>query len=124
VHAGLHLLARVHQRLPTVVVQPPQQQALDLPAGGVAMADQARRHDARVVQREKVAGSEQVGQVGNHAVGPRAPRAIDDEQARAAPDRRRLLRDQVLGQVEVEIGEAHGATPACRTRSARRPAAE
>ena len=51
------------------------------------------------------------GQIGNPGIRSASGSTIDDQQPRRAAFGRRLLRDQVLGKVEVEVGEAHGWTP-------------
>ena len=61
--ARLHLLARMHQRVPGVGVDLSKQQALDRAAAGIATTDQARGDDTRVVDDEQIARREERWQV-------------------------------------------------------------
>ena len=61
---------------------------------------------------------EQVRQVGDPAVRDVSRVTIEDEQPRVLAARRGLLRDQLGGQVEVEVGRAHRGTIPRRPRRA------
>jgi hypothetical protein len=102
--AGLQFLAGVHERVPVPVVHPFEQHALGRAAARVAAAEQPRGKHPRVVDDEKIAGREQVRQIANARLVPRARVAVDNEEARRAA-RRGVLGDQRLGEVEVEIGD-------------------
>ena len=78
-------------------------QHLDATARGLG-AEQARLDHAGVVEHEQVARVQQAGQLAEDAVDERVGRAI--EQARTAAFGRRMLRDQVVRQLEVEVAEA------------------
>jgi hypothetical protein len=77
-------------------------QHLDATAGGLG-AKQARLDHAGVVEHEQVTGVQQAGKIAKDAVGERGGGAI--EQARAAALGRRMLRDQLVGQLEVEVDQ-------------------
>ena len=66
--------------------------------------EQPRRQHPGVVGHEKVAGPEQRRQLMEAMVRDRARGAIQRHQSRAVPLGRRMLRDPVLGKVEMEIG--------------------
>ena len=87
------------------VVHALEQQTLDRAAARVAAPEQPRRKHARVVDDEQIAGVEQLRQRRDRRLAPAIAGAIDDHQPRR-PARPRLLRDQRLGQIEVEVGDA------------------
>ena len=64
--------------------------------------------DAGVVQDEEVAGAEEMGQVAEGVVVECSCRAVDAEHAAGAADGGRVLRNQLSGKVEVEVGDEHG----------------
>jgi len=78
--------------------------------GGEAGAggEEARGEDARVVEDEEVAGLEVAGEVGEEVVGESAGGAVEDQHAAGAADGGWVLGDEVLGEIEVEVGDAHG----------------
>lgn len=82
--SGLHLLTGMHQHIPCVTVDVSKQQAFDSASAGIAMTDQARRNDTRVVDDEKVASRQERWKVRNALMPPPANGAIDHEQARCA----------------------------------------
>lgn len=104
-----HLLARMHQRFPIPggAVDGPQQQDLDFAREVFAMAEQARWKYARIVQHQAVAGAEEAGQVAKLPVFPGLARAIDHQHARRGAVGEGLLRDELLGQHKIELGEIH-----------------
>jgi len=63
------------------------------------VAHEPRRHNLGVVDDDKVAGAEQIGQVADRPMGKRAVGPIHDEQPRGGPVGKRLLRDQLRRQV-------------------------
>ena len=79
-----------------------QQQALDRAAARHAVAEQPRREDAGVVDDEQVAAAKEASDVGDACVLDLARRTMQDQQARR-PTRRRLLRDQFFGKLEIEV---------------------
>ena len=108
--------AQVHQHL--VTGQHALDQRLDLPAGGLD-AEQPRLDHAGVVEDQQVAGVQQRRQVAEHPIDRR--RAGTVEQPRPAAFGRRMLRNQLGRQVEIEVGKrvrsGHGkATVARRKR--------
>jgi hypothetical protein len=110
----LEFLARVNEGVPEgprsriPVLRAPQQQALHRATGRIAPAEQARRENARVVHDQQVAGVEQPRQVRHDRALGGACRAVERQQARGAPPFGRRLRDEVLREVEVEVGDVHG----------------
>jgi hypothetical protein len=101
--ARFHLLPRMQQRRPSVAVELAEEQAFDRTAARIPMPQQARGHHPRVVHRQHVAGTEKAGKIGNPHVAPGAVAPVDDEQSRPSPRGRRLLRNQVVGKIEVEL---------------------
>lgn len=71
------------------------------------MTEQPRRKDARIVEYEQIARRQVTAEVGEHRVLD-VPLAIEHEQTRSAAPFRRMLRDQLLGQLEIEIGNVRG----------------
>jgi hypothetical protein len=67
---------------------------------------EARRNHAAVVEDQQVAGMEQRGKIGKVRVAQSSGRAIHHQHAALAALGGRLLRDQLRGQVEIEIGNA------------------
>ena len=96
------------ERVPAFVIEPRQQQALDGAAAGIAAAEQPRRHHARVVDYQHVAWPQQRVQVRNAMVRTHPRGAVEPEQARRVPHRRRFLCNQLGGQLVVEVRQAHG----------------
>ena len=89
-----------------------------MPPVVLARADDAGREHLRVVENEQVAGIEQIGQVAEGAVFESTRLAADDEQPRLIAPVRRVLCDQVLGQVVVEEGHGRGQETGDRRQSA------
>ena len=109
--ARLQLLAGMHQRIAlhgTVAAGggQRQQQALDRSAARHAAAEQTRREDAGVVDDEQIAAAKEASDVGDACVLDLARRTMQDQQARRST-RRRLLRDQFFGKLEIEVVYAH-----------------
>ena len=72
-------------------------------AGGV----EAGGDDAAVVEDQQVAGAEELGQIAKEIVVVFAGGAVEDEHAAGAADGRWGLRDQLFGEIEMEVGYAH-----------------
>jgi hypothetical protein len=82
------------------------EQDLDAPAGVRAPAPQPGRQHAALVEHEQVAGAQQTRQCRERGFTGNAAAVADQQQARAVAMRRRLLRDQLRRQVELECGVA------------------
>ena len=85
----------------------PDQETLGGAAAGQPRPDQPRRKHARVVDDEQIAGAKQRGKIGEVEMRDAAAGAIDRHEPAGAARRRRLLRDQLSGQIEIEIGNVH-----------------
>ena len=106
--SDLQLLSGMDERIPAFAVQPRQQQTLDGAAARRAAAEQPRRHHARVVDDEHVARLQQRVQIRNAMVRALPGGAVEPEQARRVPDRRRFLGDKLGWKLVVEVRQAHG----------------
>jgi hypothetical protein len=91
------------------------EEALGSPAAWQPATDQTRRKDAGVVDDEQIAAAKEAADVGDVCVLDLARRTMQDQQARGST-RRRLLRDQFFGKLEIEVVYAHGATVARQSR--------
>lgn len=78
-----------------------------LGAGAGAGGVEAGGDDAAVVEDEEVAGVEEVGKVREGVVAKGAGGALEDKHAAGAADGGWRLRDEVFGEVVVEVGELH-----------------
>jgi hypothetical protein len=117
--AAPQLLAGVHQRFPPIGVEAFDQDALDGAAARHAPADQPRGEHARVVDDEEVAGAQPLWKHRHDRVCEAARFAIQNEQPRGPPFGRRLLRDQIGRQVEVEVRDIHPRVMLAKPLSAR-----
>ena len=72
---------------------------------GAAGVEAGRKH-ASVVEDEEVIRSKQVGEIAELAIMQYA-RALDVQQARGGAVGQRLLRDEGVGEIEVEVGDLH-----------------
>ncbi len=72
-------------------------------AGGV----EARGENAGVVEDEEVSLVEMAGEVGEGLIRVGTGVAIHDEHAAGAADRGWGLGDELFGEIEVEVGDAH-----------------
>jgi hypothetical protein len=112
--ARLQLLAGVHQRRPGLglavlrAVVTGEQQALHRAAARHAVPEQPRREHARVVHDEQIAGPEEARKLLDGRVLDRAGRSPQDQEPRRAA-RRGVLRDELFGQIEIELGDEHDA---------------
>jgi hypothetical protein len=84
------------------------------------VAEQAGPDHARVVDDDEVAVAQQIGQFAEHAIDRR--RAARIEQPRCAAFGRRMLRDQLGRQLEIEVAEGVGRAHRCTLRPAAGPA--
>ena len=71
------------------------------------MAEQARGKNARIVEDEAVARAEVGRQIAKDAVFPTPLVAVDDQHAGSGAIGQRLLGDQVIGKVVIELGKIH-----------------
>ena len=102
--ARLGLLARLDERLPVIRVEAAQQEDLDLAARLVAVADQAGRHDARIVEDQRVARLEEFLEVVEVAVLDLLRHRVEHHEARGIARLDRHLGDALFWQVVIKIG--------------------
>jgi len=116
--AGLDLSAGTDECSPLVLAQLLGEEHLDT-AGRVervwlsmrtpgAGSVEARRDDAAVVEDEEVAGVEEMRKITEKIVAILTRTAVKNKHAARAPDGRRRLRDEFFGEIEMEVGYAHG----------------
>ena len=72
------------------------------------VAKKRATNDSGVVGDDEIAGVEVFGDIGERPVGHASRRGVEDQQPAVAPPGGRELRDQLLRQLVVEIGDAHG----------------
>jgi hypothetical protein len=103
-------LRRTHEGAPARAIEPLRQGRLDPGLGGVAQppADEPRRDHLGVVDHQRVAGRQQLGEIAHGAVIElrRAARPHHEEPCGIARNRR-PQRDAVGGQVEIEQVGSH-----------------
>ena len=113
-HGSLGEFAARPEKAPPFTVRSgrAQQEAFDLPAAR-PLRKEARRQHRGIIAHKKVAGEQQVRQVGKDMVRHRVRQAVDDEQARLVAAGRGGLRDQALRQRIIEEfgAEAHVSGP-------------
>ena len=96
----------MHERNPYVShVGRPNQEALCRAAAGQAHADQAGRKHPGVVDDEQIAGAEERWKIGELPVRHLAAGAVQHKEPAAAALGGRLLRDEIVGQREIEVGD-------------------
>jgi hypothetical protein len=105
--AGLRRVAGADEGQGLEFVQHPFHQQFH-PAAAVLLAEQPRLDHPRVVHHQQVVRTQQRRQFAEPAVVQRASR-IDMQQAAAAAFGRGELGDQIGGEVEIEVGDTHGA---------------
>ena len=107
--ALLQALGRPRQRQPTVGGEPFDQRHGDVgtQVAAPAHALQRRGNDARVVEHQRVAFAQQRGKVAHAAIGERRLARRHDEQPRGIARARRMQRDALLRQLEIEQIGAH-----------------
>jgi hypothetical protein len=71
------------------------------------MACQPGRYNSCVISCQDVEGSEELGKVREGSMLPITPLAVNHHQPRAIPGHDRVLSDQLLGEIEVEIRSEH-----------------
>ena len=144
--AAFQLLARMHERFPPLSrlvsatagrQRPPDQQTLDRSATRHAPSEQPGGKDAGIVDDEQITRGETTPELCKHRVLD-AVAAAKDEQTRPTTIGRRMLRDQRVRQLEVEISNVHFAvtqptflsrpsrpsSPSCRFRRGHRLAVQ
>ena len=98
----------MHERVPAVPPahrrRPTSNRHSTAPPTGIAAAEQPRREHSRVVDDEQVTGAQVSGKPRDRAVLDASARALEDHEPRR-PARRRRLRDEFVGQIEVEVSE-------------------
>ncbi len=104
-------LAGMHQCDPRVrVIRRTNEKAFGGAAAGQPDADQPCREHARVVDHQQIAGAQQRWEIGKLVMGNGAGGPLHRQQAAAAAFGRRVLRDQRIGQGEIELANFHEAT--------------
>ena len=108
----LEFLPRADQRLPQFaaidgIALTRDKQTLDAATTGIAVAEQPRRNDARVVDDEQVTRAQLLRQGCDGMVGCLAGGTIETQQARRPANSGRLLRDQIIGEFEIEVADEH-----------------
>src|SRR5207302_122746 len=76
-------------------------------SAGLPATEKPRLDDARVVEHENVARRDEIGNLAEVEVANRSGDTIEMQQAARRTLRRRRLRDEMLRQVVVEIGQLH-----------------
>ena len=105
--SGVESTSRTHERLPDVPFEPSGQQKLDLCPGALLRAEQSGRQHLRVVEHEAVARIQVIQHVVEMFMFQRPGVSVDHEQTAAVPRFAGLLRDQLLGQIVIEIRYVH-----------------
>jgi hypothetical protein len=104
----LEFLTGMHKRVPFVVVDTLEQETLGSSPAWVTPTYQAGGEHASIVGHDAITGRQQPRQVTDLMLGKRPRAPIDDQQTRR-PTRARLLSDERLGKIEIEISdERHG----------------
>jgi hypothetical protein len=100
--ARLELAAGVNHRFPGRVSERSQQE--DLSGRSVfADAEQSGSKDARGVEDDRIAGGNELLEIGETPVRDLTGRAIHDHQPAVPTPRSRLLRDPVCGEIEIVV---------------------
>ena len=102
--AGLGFLAGLDERLPVIGIEAAQEEDFDFAARLVAVADEAGRHDARVVEDQGVAGLEVFLEVVEVAVLDGLLYGVEDHEARGVARLDWHLGDALFWQVVIKIG--------------------
>ena len=74
------------------------------------MASEAGRDDLGIIKDEEVAGTEPCADVIESGFVPRGGGALEDQETGVVALRRRMLGDEFLGEVEVEVSDSHGGS--------------
>ena len=91
--AGFQLLARVHERFPSVVLGAADEQTLHGPAARDAAAEKPRWKYPGIVDDEDIARFEKLRKRGDGSVADRAGCTFEEKHARGVPLRGGLLRN-------------------------------
>jgi hypothetical protein len=84
-----------------------QQQALDCTPAGDPPAQQPGWKHFRVVEHEHIPGVQEVPELSKTGVLDLPRGTIDDQQPRIAARGRRVLRNQAIGELEIEFSDIH-----------------
>ncbi len=103
--AGLQAAGRPRKPLPQVALDALEQQHL----AARRVDRDPGRHDLRVVDDDELA-TQLLGQLREAAMPHRAGRALVHEQARLVTPQSRMLRDQLVWQLVVQLGDVHPIT--------------
>ena len=102
--AGLGLLAGLDERFPMRGVEPAQQEDLDLAARLVTMADEAGRHEARIVEDQRVARHEEFLEIVEMAMLDSLLDGVEHHETRCVARLNRHLGDTLFWQIVIKIG--------------------
>ena len=112
--AHAQLASGLHQRVPLPCIDLFREQYFNasrrrfrLIRSPGSSAVQARRNHTRVVQYQHVSRAQQRWEMGEDIIPPSAGPAIHQQHARIAAFLRRLLRNQLLGQIEIKLRNQH-----------------
>ena len=107
---GLQALCRPCERAPPRPIHPFDQVERDLRLDAVAHPHtiERRRDHARIVEDERIAGLQKIRQIEHTAITQPAGLRIDHEHASRIPRVRRIERDPLLRQFEIEQVGTHG----------------
>jgi hypothetical protein len=100
--AGLQPACRAGETFPDVAVDALEQQHF----AARRLQRDPRRHDLRVVDDHELA-VELLGQLGEPAMPHRTGCAVIHKEPRPVPARRRMLRDQLLRELVIQVGDVH-----------------
>jgi hypothetical protein len=80
-----------------------EQEAFDGAAAWSSVTDQARWKDTRVVHDDQIAGLQMFGHARKRGVLDRTRVSRKHQKARLSSLRRRPLRDQLVGEIEIKV---------------------
>ncbi len=89
------------------------QEQLNASAAARLTSAQPGRNDPRIVEHQQIIGAQELRQVAHGPVLERAAVAREHHQARSVALGERLLRDERLGQLVVEVRETHRRGQRC-----------
>jgi hypothetical protein len=101
--SGTQLLAGMHQRLPSLLVQAGKQQAFDSAPAGHPPAQEARGEHLRVVHDEQIPRDQVPQKVADRGMCRGAAVPVKDQEPRVFPLGRRGLRDEFGRKRVVEV---------------------
>ena len=102
--ADLRLLPRFDQRFPVIGIQTAQEEDLHLAARLIAMADQARRHHARIIENQCISRLNILLQVIEMIVADRLLHRIEHHEPRCIPRLDRRLCNALFRKFIIKIG--------------------